>query len=304
VETIDTTRATGSFVSLALDAQGNPHIAFAYMAEISSGSKAGQYILKYASKNGDSWMLETADDDADVGQLSLALDAGGHPHIAYNDAMHSELKYSVKRDANWVIETPDLSEKVGLDASLALDTVDNAHIAYRHQGEFVPFPAPAPDYGREKYDLRYASNVGGVWKVEQVDIAGSVGWYASIAVDASNRPHIAYYEMTRWMRESNLKFATKSGMDWTVETVDTALGSPNHSSLVLDAQGNPHIAYYDGTEYNLKYASKISSGWTRETVDPGPQVGWYASLKLDGHGSPRVAYGAWVIQKLKYAWLN
>ena len=304
VELVDTTKNTGSFVSLALDAQDKPHIAYAYMAEISVSDKPGSYALRYASKSDGTWTIETVDKSGDVGQVSLALDGEGHPHIAYHDTNYSELNYAVKRGTNWAIETPDLADKVGLDASLMLDSHGNAHIAYRHETEFTPPPDIAPEYGRNKYDLRYASNVGGSWKIRQVDVTGSVGWGASLALDTTDKPHIAYYEMTKWMRESSLKYATDTGENWKVETVDTGLGNPDNASLALDALGNPHIAYYDGTEYNLKYASKSAAGWTRETVDPGPQVGWYSSLKLDAHGNPRIAYWAWVTEKLKYAWLN
>src|SRR5262245_43472300 len=96
VEVVDTTKNTGSFVSLALDAQDKPHIAYAYMAEISVSDAT--YDLRYASESEGTWTIETVDDAGDVGQVSLALDGEGHPHIAYHDTKNSELNYAVKRD--------------------------------------------------------------------------------------------------------------------------------------------------------------------------------------------------------------
>jgi hypothetical protein len=53
-----------------------------------------------------------------------------------------------------------------------------------------------------------------------------------------------------------------------------------YASLVLDAQGNPHISYHDSTNGDLKYAAKSGAVWTRETVDATGDVGDWNSIVL------------------------
>jgi hypothetical protein len=60
-------------VSLALEADGTPHIAYT----------DGQ-IIRYASWNGTSWDLETVDSDGKGDRISLALDSMENPWITYS----------------------------------------------------------------------------------------------------------------------------------------------------------------------------------------------------------------------------
>ena len=68
---------------------------------------------------------------------------------------------------------------------------------------------------------------------------------------------------------------------WVSEIVDSEGGT--RSSLILDSSNNPHISYFDRTNYILKYAYKSGSDWFTETVDStGGSAGWYStSLALD-----------------------
>lgn len=77
------------------------------------------------------WHTQTADDLHNFdypGDHNLALDASGHPHIAYG---YDHL-YHAWHDGNvWHIETVDGAPSVGSCTSLALDAAGHLHISYR-----------------------------------------------------------------------------------------------------------------------------------------------------------------------------
>jgi len=89
-------------------------------------------------------------------------------------------------------------------------------------------------------------------------------------------------------------------------TLQTVEGGPGQyvgefSSLKLDRQGRPHIAYYDGLLGRLRYAHHDGSDWHLETADPTlDDTGQFASIALDSLGQPHIAYYDATVRKLFY----
>ncbi len=98
--------------------------------------------------------------------------------------------------------------------------------------------------------------------------------------------------------ESFGKLDNQSVSGWPIETVDSLGDTGQYPSLELDAQGFPHISYYDATTVVLKYAYKDASGWHIQTVD---NAGSYPSLALDESGVPHISYFDAANYTLKYA---
>ena len=85
------------------------------------------------------------------------------------------LLYTTNASGSWVteiVEADSSGEEGGRYTSIALDSSQKIHIAYK-----------------AKYDLKYATNASGSWVTETIEWAGD---HPSIAVDSSNVVHISF----------------------------------------------------------------------------------------------------------------
>jgi hypothetical protein len=312
--TVDSVGDVGEYVSMAVDGQGNPHIAY--------HDDVPNIDLKYAVRKGGVWFVETAYSTSNAGfrnsialdtqgnphiihwtpnagfgftystkvggtwvhdetgiygfYTSLALDRQGNPHVSFSPG-NSDLKHTVKVEGIWTEETVDTNATTN---SIALDADDTPHISYS-----------VPSY------LKYAVKIGGSFVADTVSFGGL---NSSIALDAQGNPHIIHLRQLSYPN-AELKYAVKTGGSWTEEIVDTTSIFSHSPSLALDGEGNPHIAYYGMPYQDLKYAVKKVGVWTFETVDELGSVGDYTSLALDGEGTPHIAYHDATNFNLKYA---
>jgi hypothetical protein len=127
----DTSHASGGWVgigvSIELDSEGNPHIAYVDVAH---------RAIKYATwtpKGG--WKTEVVDHLAahrtdNLDRTSLKLDRRQRPHISYWDSGPRVLRYATLTDKGWRAETVDDSANVGQYSSLAIDSHDEIYISY------------------------------------------------------------------------------------------------------------------------------------------------------------------------------
>ncbi len=234
------------------------------------------------------WVTEKIPNSSYANQAnsrSLALDHYGQPHVAFGGEHLYYASYSAGR---WQVEMIDPENYVGSYATLVLDSNDYPHIAY---------------LDNTNRDIKYAAYDGNDWHIERI---ASDAWddnVAALALGPNGRPQIAYYANATFM------LAWYDGSTWQSAELDSILGGPSSSgTMVLDAGGNPHLAFYsDG----LKYAYVRDNAWHVEMVDPNPypesghlpywcgQIG----LALDGQGLPHIAYcqpDAWSYYTLRY----
>jgi hypothetical protein len=241
--TVDT-GGVGDYNSLALDSLGRPHISY---------HDGTNNQLLYARFDGTAWItavLATDEPMYEVGiHTSVALDAQDRPHISYCDHFYYQhypycnLVYTYYDGTAWQTEFADPNG--GDYSSLELDSAGQPHIAYGLS--FMGLMR-----------LKYAYRTGpGTWSVTLVDSStNSAGYYASLALDAQDRPRISYYEAGM----GDLRYAYDDGTGWVTTTLDSGGVVGSYGSLALDAAGFPHISYYDETGGDLKYACQRCDG--------------------------------------------
>ena len=289
VEIVDSDGNVGGYTSIALDSNNYPHISY---------FDYGNGILKYTYWDGYKWCFEkvTSNNRGKVGMYtSIALDSDDLPHISYCDYGKRTLNYAHFTGSRWDTKVVDNSaqmcafEYFGDYTSIAIDSKDLPHISYC-------------DF--ENYDLKYAYFTGSQWKKEVVDSEGYVGQYSSIELDKYDNPHISYGYLQNSVQAFDLKYATKTGDTWNVETVDEPGDVRKWTSLSLDSAGLPHISYYDYWEGALKYAFYDGYTWSFEFVDTNGSTGCFNSLCLDAGNKPCISYYDWGNKALKYASKN
>jgi len=189
---------------------------------------------------------------------SLRLDSTGKPHIAYG-ADH--LYYARFDGANWVKEVVDSADGVGLYASLALDANNHPHISY---------------YDANKGVLKYAVNLGSGWTISTLDAttqAADFNMAADDSLDVQDIPD-RIVDTRAWRSEL-------LAMETPEDVASAYKGRGLHTSMAVDAAGNPRISYYDSTSGDLKFAQIFMGQWQIRTVDTSDDVGKYTSLVVD-----------------------
>jgi hypothetical protein len=152
------------------------------------------------------------------------------------------------------------------DTDVAVDSNGTMHVAW---------------YDAAAHDLKYATrSAAGVWSAATVvhgDAHGSadVGQYVSIALNAQNRPSLAYADSYN----ADLYYATLSNGAWTRTRLDTR--NSMYTSIAFGTDNLPVISYYQAQTDDLCVARMVSpDAWERMTVDSTDDVGRSTSLAL------------------------
>lgn len=266
----------GVTVAQAMHPDGWPRVAYyAFNDDL-------DYVVGYAAQSAGGWTIETADSSAttDIGEnCDMAIDASGVVSLSYWDYDNANLRYARRAATGaWTRQTVTSAQDVGEYNSLALDPTGLPRIAFSYVNSSTYVS-----------QLRLASrSSGGSWSAsEVVDNSADVGYYCSMAIDASNRVHVAYYDWDNGI----LKYAVRNGSTWTVEVADESeLDQGESASLALDASGNPCVAYLGGADGHLMLARRSSGGWTHEDVDLATVPGESISLAIGADGRAVIAY--------------
>lgn len=282
----------GRYSALAIDHDGDLHAAY---WDATGNAPWGQLWYAFRAPGQREWSRMVVDRDGTY--LSLAVDSGDHPHLAYVSKNHTGLHYAFWDGKTWRRQIID-SGRVNFYNCIQVDNKGNPKISYYLD------EAPTGGYWLR---LKYAYFDGTSWYIQTVDPRMHTGKMNSLALDAEGRPYIAYSYLTT---THDLFYARFDGSHWQYGAADTQrqenalLGYGN--DIALDSKGHPHIAYFDSTKGNLKYASWDGSRWINTVVDHLTDIDSmdHISLKIDHQDRAHLAYHDAGTGVLKYASWN
>lgn len=305
--------------SIALDAQGRPHIAY----------QGGQNELEHAWWDGQTWQTEIVD-GASTGSsgatgywASLAIDAQDRLHIGYYNQTLRRPKYAHFDGTTWTVEDVRTSGSWGEYSSLALDSQGRPQMSYvkwydnyihlsrrgadgewthekvtfsgwpHHDGMFTNLALDSLD---QPHISSYGSGGQGIGPIEYVtretgdphwesNHPGSEGWHNAIDVDQQDRPHIAFND-----RKSGVpRYTYFDGADWQKTRLGSCTNCGTDIALDLDDQGRPHILYYTDIQ-DLIYAHHDGSQWQYRTLAAGGENTRQTDIKVDASGRAHVVW--------------
>ncbi len=282
-------------LAMQVDANGTVHVVYKTWV-----APAPFDALFYAKKayGDDNWTIERVDVDPAhrILQIALALDHHARPHISYYDSNKRGLWYVTNRSGTWHSEVVD-SPFVGTFSSIAVGTNGWIHISYIDNTD---------DANRS---LKYARNVGGPWHLSTLE--HNVGAArTSIFVDHDRFVHISY----QGADHNSLRYATNAPhitnppgfRPWRMTEIDKGDGEQEgpfsglsfHAPLIVDQQGDVHIAYYrflengrvDPDHRVLRYATNRSGQWSFTDVDNQVTPGTKPAIAISPTEQVMVSY--------------
>ena len=256
---------------------------------------AAVYASETQPANG--WVIEKVDVSGPGRTTSMKVDKHGNLHICYMVGQGQLLKYAFRDQerGKWFVMTVDQNPN---NCSLALDSQQRPHISYG-------------DYGTgEGSRLRYAYWNGTSWIKQVIPVSSSiVSGYISIAIDAADRPSLAYYEY-RGPRGTDFKIRLRhvgwNGKQWEMRTVDGEEGSGKVNNMTADSKGLSHLVYANVATGEMRYAFWNGTAWTLEMVESrlqsqGQYVGLSCAVTTDRNDTPHVTYLNTTAMLVKYA---
>lgn len=269
---------------LALDSTGSP--AIAYLVEDLGG------FVSFASAVG-GWSPDRLVEGYFYGPIGLAFDLQDRPNIVYHDHQATgfdqalgDLTHAIRDGDGWVVSAAEDDGHDGWDSTVLVGSDGIVRAAGIDPSQFDRTD------GVEYYELR-----DGVWSVNAIG-SGPIAYEfnVSLALSPAGLPALTYYDD----RAGDLIFASFDGSSWTLDTVASEGDVGKFSSLAFDAEGRPHISFFDdlgGTSGRILYAVRDGDLWTVEEVGVLDNVRQgmtgtrrNSSLALDAGGVPHVAF--------------
>lgn len=137
------------------------------------------------------------------------------------------------------------------------------------------------DHASENQIFFTLSSIG--WIAEQINSTNHDGWDNSLFYDSEGKVHTASTDAL-----DGLEYSYKTGEDWEKESLPTGGVMYNEgTSIVLDNDNLPHIAYYHMANDRLEYAYNDGNDWNIEVIE---DQATFATMTKDDTDHMIVAY--------------
>jgi hypothetical protein len=221
--------------------------------------------IVYATNSGGLWRTHVVTEGQAVSP-SIAVDAVGHPHLAYNAAWPSPtIMYATNASGSWTSQSVVSSSTYSV---LGYD-VDARGVAQAAIGRYGTAPG-----------IFLGARGGAAWSLSRVTSAPVDG--VGFATSSIGEAHLLYGT------DHGIYYATNASGSWKTTRLGPNQGS-GRRSLVLDWKGKVHVAFYGqvGTTNGLVYATNKSGSWVSTLVAAGNFLD--PALVIDSAGRIRIA---------------
>lgn len=267
IETIDNSHMAGEYISLALDSNGLPGVAY---YEGNNGD------LKYAKYLNGAWDVVTVDGVQNVGLYpSLVFSRNNGPIISYYHHTKKDLRVAVSQVGGFSIDTVDSAGDVGRWTSMAMDPnrTDASKMAIAYEDT---------SNGDTKYAIQGSTAAFNIAPVDDMIQAGgyhSLAFYDSGVIGTKRyRASVSYYDA----EVTALRYAYHDGNEtWASQAIVSQGNQGMYTSLFYEAGVRAHIFYFDRTTLLAKRVTKIGRNWVgTNLVSGGREIS--VATKADG----------------------
>lgn len=320
----------GTKPDLALTSEGTPLVA--YMLE-----RMGlDGFINVAALQGEAFAAETVQEGYLYGPLDLEIGGDGTVALGYHNHDWEDAAVAIRGAAGWEVQrsrtgatTAGTTRWRSAPTGLHLASIDPQQFNSREVVEYATLeggawrveaigsgPQPyewgtaiavdAADVVHLVYfdagnlDLVYARLADGAWTIEPIYEDGDAGRFPALALDASGRPHVAFYHSAEPALEEgpnrgSIVYGELTDGGWAFEVVvelDRQLlgfeGARRTVAIEL-ANGEPVVAFVDAGRLGL--ASRRGGAWSTETLlSAGAEPFQVVGLALDGAGAPHLTF--------------
>ncbi len=277
-------------VSMAIDTNGRPHVAFTQQINALTNQvlPTGQWRVGYATNASGTWVVDTASSGASFGgSAAIALDAANQPILVYPDEPTTHLVRARRVGGTWTKDTIFSGASNIRDPSVTLDAGGVLHVAVS---------AALP--GDPGLRIEYIRGTTGSWTAQAVTGGTVYRFSPTIGRAADGTTWISH-----WTDDGQIWVHRRPASGtWTGTLLDTALGA-SWPWLAIDRSGKVNVIWAIGAFYGssgcaipecaagpgLRRAVLDGGGWTTTKLSPF----WQDALPIlaaGGDGSLRVAF--------------